>query len=108
MKVSELKQLIREEIQNVLQENPIGGGFGGDIPKNSLDSLVKRLKDKGIDFKWSLKKDFINVGEFQVNYSNGNYIVHTKTGKKTYTSPQSNSESVKIDDVINHLTWKKK
>ena len=99
MKVSELKQLIREEVQNVLKENPIGSGFEGDIPKNSLDSLVKKLKDKGIDFQWPLKKDFITVGKYRVKYSDGKYIIFDTADKEMKTDSD-------IDYIVNYLTWK--
>ena len=99
MKRSYLIQIIKEEIQHVLKENPIGPGFEGDLPSNILDPLVKRLKDKGIDFQWPLKKDFITVGKYRVKYSDGKYIIFDFNDKELKTTSS-------IDEVINYLTWK--
>ena len=103
MKRSELKQLIREEFQNILKESPLGRGFEGDLHKNSLDSLVKKLKtDKDIDAQWSLLKDFITVGKYRVKYSDGKYIIFVATNEADEELKTTSS----IDEVINYLTWK--
>ena len=106
MKVSELKQLIREEVQNVLKESPLGRGFEGDLHKNSLDLLVKKLKqDKNIDAQWPLLKNFITVGKYRVRYSDsdGEYIIFNAADDKEIKTNGDNSD---IDYIVNYLTFK--
>ena len=95
MKVSELKQLIREEIQNVMEVTPnyqkgllldllkmsIGATYWGE--KNQVDA-VKWLKsqlqliDPNINFQEELVKRYKTIGEFE--------LIHTNYMKKNKVS----------------------
>jgi len=108
MKVGQLRQLIREEIQSVMKEQSIDNLFNSslnEIEDNSLDSIIQKLKSKYKAEGITIKDNKIFFRTYHKNGSMKNWYTLEKMEDGNYRFAKGGIQKADgpIEKLLNYL-----